>query len=191
FILIAAVAILVILSLFERPLLFSKTGGASLHAPLWLSLGAGLVVGGLSQRSRFCVTGSVRDIMLTRNVFSGIGLVVALLTALFADIFTGQFNLGYFDQPGAHLEAGWAFLGMALTGWAAIIAGGCPFRQLVKAGEGDLDAWIIILGMLAGAVLVQNWGIGATPASVPPQGKAAVLVGFAFLAFLGFGREKR
>jgi uncharacterized membrane protein YedE/YeeE len=79
---------------------------------------------------------------------------------------------------------------MALTGWAAILAGGCPFRQIIKAGEGDLDAWTVCLGMVAGAVLVQNWYLGGSSAGVPPQGKAAILAGFAILSSFGLLREK-
>jgi YedE family putative selenium metabolism protein len=186
----AAMTILTIMAIAGGPLLVSAIGGGALHAPLWASLGGGLVVGGLCQRSRFCVTGSVRDIFLTRSLLSGAGLVTALVAAFGVNLLTGQFSPGYFDQPGAHLEPLWAFLGMALTGWAAILAGGCPFRQIIKAGEGDLDAWTVCLGMVAGAILVQNWYLGATSAGVPPQGKAAILAGFAILASFGLMREK-
>jgi YedE family putative selenium metabolism protein len=43
------------------PLFFSTTGPGSMHAPLWISLGAGLLVGFLSQRARLCLTGGFRD----------------------------------------------------------------------------------------------------------------------------------
>ena len=29
---------------------------------------------------------------------------------------------------------------MLLVGWLSVLIGGCPFRQLIKAGEGDADA---------------------------------------------------
>jgi hypothetical protein len=62
-----------------------------------------------------------------------------------------------------------------------MLVGGCPFRQLVKAGEGDADAGLVVVGMLVGGGLVQNWGIAATAAGVPLTGKAAVLIGLAFV----------
>jgi len=70
---------------------------------------------------------------------------------------------------------------MALVGWVCVIFGGCPFRQLVKAGEGDADAGMVVLGMLVAGGLVQTWGITATAAGVPLPGKMAVLAGFAFV----------
>ena len=55
---------------------------------------------------------------------------------------------------------------MFLVGWLSILIGGCPFRQLVKAGEGDTDAGLVVVGMLIGGGLVQSWGIAATAAGV-------------------------
>jgi YedE family putative selenium metabolism protein len=150
-----------------------------------------LAVGAASQRTRFCVTGSVRDVLLTRRPSMGLGLVGALGAALVVALMTGQFNPGYYDQPGVHLEGVWSFLSMALVGWAAVVSGGCPFRQIVKTGEGDMDAAMVCAGMFVGAILVQQWGLGASPAGVPPQGKAAVLAGFAFLAALCLHRGGR
>ena len=70
---------------------------------------------------------------------------------------------------------------MGLVGWLAVVIGGCPFRQLVKAGEGDADAGLVVIGMFIGSALVQSWGIAATTAGVPLVGKVAVLVGFVFI----------
>ena len=171
-------------------LLKSKTGGGAMHAPTYMSLLAGLLLGAICQRSRFCVTGSLRDVILTHSPKAGLGLYFAFGGALLANILTGQFNPGYFDQPGAHLEPLWGFAGMALTGWAAVLAGGCPFRQLIKAGEGDLDGWMITVGMLSGATAVQLWNLDASSAGVTAQGKAAVLIGFALLASFSNSRRR-
>lgn len=70
---------------------------------------------------------------------------------------------------------------MSLVGWLSVLIGGCPFRQLIKAGEGDADAGLVVVGMFVGAGLVQSWGIAATAAGVPLYGKAAVLLGFVFV----------
>jgi hypothetical protein len=182
---VAAVLALAALLFVPGALFESRTGGASLRAPTGLSLGAGLTLGALCQRSRFCVTGSVRDFLLTRSLWPAAALGAALLGAAGLDAFTGQFRLGYHDQPGAHLEWVWSGLGMALVGLAAVLAGGCPFRQIVKAGEGDLDAVTVGVGMVLGSALIQNWGLGATSAGVPPAGKVATLLGLAALLSLG------
>ena len=70
---------------------------------------------------------------------------------------------------------------MGLVGWVSVIIGGCPFRQLIKAGEGDADAGLVVVGMFIGGALVQSWGIAATAAGVPFYGKVAVLAGFTFI----------
>jgi hypothetical protein len=70
---------------------------------------------------------------------------------------------------------------MGLVGWTSVLIGGCPFRQMVKAGEGDADAGLVVIGMLLGGALVQSWGIAATAAGVSTVGKVAVLAGFAFI----------
>lgn len=188
--LVGAIAVLTVLVFVPGALLQGRGGAGELHAAPWISLGAGLLLGAVSQRSRFCVTGSVRDVILTRRPSMGLGVIAALVMALTLNALTGQFHLGFEDQPGAHLEWGWSFAGMALTGWAAIVAGGCPFRQIVKAGEGDLDSAATCAGMLLGAVLMQTWGLAATASAVPAQGKAAVLVGFAALFGLVIPRGK-
>ena len=43
------------------PIFFSAKGPGSQHALIWLSLGIGLLIGFLAQRSRFCTVGAVRE----------------------------------------------------------------------------------------------------------------------------------
>lgn len=186
----AAAVVLTALAFVPGALLESRTGGGSLHAPLPWSLGAGVVLGGLCQRSRFCITGSLRDLLLTRSAWAAAPLVLALVAAGLANAFTDQFSLGYHGQPGSHVEWVWSLLGMGLVGAVAVLAGGCPFRQIVKAGEGDLDALTVIGGMVFGAVLVQNWALGSNAAGVPAGGKVAVLLGLAAVLSLGLRQQE-
>jgi hypothetical protein len=62
-----------------------------------------------------------------------------------------------------------------------VLIGGCPFRQVVKAGEGNTDAGLVVVGMFIGGAVSQSWGIAATAAGVPFYGKAAVLAGLVFV----------
>ncbi len=184
-----AAAVLVALAFVPDALRESRAGGGSLHAPVAVSLAAGLILGAVCQRSRFCITGSVRDTLLTWSPWPAAALGATILGAAVVNGFTGQFSLGYHDQPGAHLEWVWSLLGMGLVGIVAVLAGGCPFRQLIKAGEGDMDAGTVAAGLLLGAAVVQSWGLGATTAGVPAEGKVAVLLGLAAVLSLGLRRE--
>lgn len=163
-------------------LIASERGSSAQHAPLFISLGAGLLLGFVAQRSRFCITGSVRDVLLMgRRAPLLWGGSAFLLTAVAANLATGRFNPGFAGQPGSHQEYLWSFLGMALVGWLSVLIGGCPFRQLVKSGEGDGDAALVVAGMFLGGALVQGWNLAATSAGVPVGGKIAVVAGFVLL----------
>lgn len=189
--LVAVIAVVAALTFVPGALRESARGPGSLHAPAWISLALGLLVGAACQGSRFCVTGQVRDVMLTKSASAGYGLLAFFLAALAVNAATGAVKVSYAESPGVHLEWWWSFAGMALTGWAAVLAGGCPFRQIVKAGEGDLDAATIAAGMVMGAVLVDAWGLGSTSAGTTAQGRAAILVGFAGLLLLSAFRPGR
>lgn len=80
---------------------------------------------------------------------------------------------------------------MLLVGWLSVLIGGCPFRQLIKAGEGDADAGLAVIGMLLGGGLVQSWGVAATAAGVALPGKISVLAGLAFVLLISlFFRDR-
>ncbi len=107
-----------------------------------------------------------------------IPLVIAFVGgALLVSLLTGRFQPGFYGQPGAHTDLLWSGLGMLLVGWISALIGGCPFRQLVKSGEGDSAAGLVVIGMLLGGGIVQSWEIAATSSGVSTAGKAAVLVG--------------
>lgn len=163
----------------------SKEGPGSMHAPLALSLGAGLLVGILAQRSRLCMVGGVRDFILFRDTYLLTGFAAILFTAFFGSLFLGIFKPGFVNQPIAHSDGLWNFLGMALGGLACVLLGGCPLRQLVSAAEGNTDSAITIMGMLFGAAVAHNFGLAATPKGVPAAGQAAVLVGLVVVLSIG------
>ena len=177
--------LLLLIFFVARPgfLLFSSKGSAAQHAPWLIALAAGTGLGVVAQRSRFCITGSIRDALLMGFRISAVwGLLAFIVTALVLSIVTGRVNLGMYGQPGAHLDHLWSFLGMGLVGWIAVIIGGCPFRQLIKAGEGDADAGLVVVGMFIGGALSQSWGIASTAAGVTLYGKVAILSGFVLAA---------
>lgn len=185
--LVPGVFLLFLLFFLLRPgfLLFSEGGSAAQHAPWTIALAVGLVLGALAQRSRFCITGGLRDtLLLGRRSPLLWGILAFVAAAAAVNLATGRFHLALYGQPGAHLEHLWSFSGMLLVGAISVLIGGCPFRQLVKAGEGDADAGLVVIGMFIGGALAQSWGIAATSAGVSIAGKAALLAGFAFILAL-------
>lgn len=172
---------LLLLALSAGGILVSgNTGPAAQRAPFAVALVAGIVIGALAQRSRFCVTGSFSNMFLAKDMSLMRGLVILFAAALAINVSAGIFSVGILDQPGSHPEHFWNFLSMGLVGFASVLAGGCPFRQLVLSGEGSVDASMAVLGMIVGGGLVHQWGIVSTSAGPTPYGKAAVLLGLAF-----------
>jgi len=178
----------------------SVKGSAAQHAPFLLSLGVGLLVGALAQRTQFCITGGIARLFLwgpreIMNCPRSTGLLIGLCSlfgfALTASLLTGQFNLGLHGQPSSSPSYGWAFLGMVLVGFGSVLIRGCPLRQLVSAGQGDNDAGAAVMGMLVGAALVQNWGLGSNAEGTPLAGQVAVLFGLCLLFVVGLINRKR
>jgi YedE family putative selenium metabolism protein len=174
------------------PIFFSAKGPGSMHANIWISLGAGLLIGGLAQRSRFCTMGALRDIILARDIHLASGVITLVIVAFLMNFFVlGQFKAGFEGQPVAHTMHLWNFLGMALAGIAFALAGGCPGRQLILAGEGDADSGVFVIGMIVGAGISHNFAMASSPAGVGAFGPAAVIIGLVFCLVLGFAmREK-
>lgn len=169
------------------PIFASAQGPGSQHAGIPLALGVGLVIGFLAQRSRFCTIAGVRDYILMRDTHYTVGILSLVLAALATNLLLGQFKAGFSGQPVAHTDTLWNFLGMVLVGLAFTLAGGCPGRQLVLAGEGDGDAAVMVLGMLAGAAVAHNFSLASSPAGVGAFGPAAVLIGFGVIVLIGLG----
>lgn len=172
-------------------LAFSKSGPGSMHAPILLSLAGGLIVGALAQRTRLCMVGGIRDLILFKDDYLISGFISIFVFAFIGNIIFGYFKPGFIGQPVAHNDALWNFLGMALTGWASVLLGGCPLRQLILSGEGNIDSVITILGMLLGAAFCHNFQLASSPKGPTPNGKIAVIIGFiVVLAVSYFNMEK-
>jgi YedE family putative selenium metabolism protein len=186
---ILPVLFLIILALsFIKPsfIYFSSTGPGSMHAPVLISLAAGLIIGILAQRSRFCMAGGIRDLLLFRNINLILGFLVTILVTLAGSLAMGNFKLGFTAQPLAHSDALWNFLGLALAGWSAALLGGCPLRQLVLIGQGNTDSAFTLLGLATGAAIAHNFALAASAKGVPAYGKYAVIVGLVIILGISF-----
>ena len=153
-----------------------------MNAPIIISLLAGLIVGALAQKTRLCMVGGIRDTILVKDTTLLFGFVSIFVVMLVLNIATGNFNLGFANQPVAHSDHLFNFLGMALCGLGSVMLGGCPLRQLILAGEGNSDSAISVLGLLVGAAISHNFSLaGVANEGVKTNGRVAVIFGLIFL----------
>ena len=147
-------------------LLYSLSGPGASFAPIALSLAAGLLIGFICQRSRFCTMGAVRDFIMFRQYHLLSSLLGFFVVAFVANYALGLFNYGFEGQPVAHTMSLWNFLGMMASGLAFALAGGCPGRQLVLSAEGDGDAGVFVVGIFSGAALSHNMAFSSSGGGV-------------------------
>ena len=136
------IALLILVVAAPAFIFFTAEGPGAKHAAIIISLAGGLIVGALAQYTRLCMVGGFRDMILFREPKLLIGFCMIFVTALIGNLVLGKFNLGFTEQPVAHNDALWNFLGMLLAGFGCCLLGGCPLRQMVMAGEGNTDSAI-------------------------------------------------
>jgi uncharacterized protein len=173
------------------PIFLSAKGPGSQHAGIWISLGVGLLIGFLAQRSRFCTVGAIRDLILLKNVHLFSGIIALVLAAFVTNMALGQFKSGFVGQPIAHSFGLWNFAGMLLSGLAFTLAGGCPGRQVFLTGEGDGDAAIFVIGMIVGAGFAHNFNLASSPTGPSPYGPVAVIGGILVCIVLGLVMKEK
>lgn len=166
---------------------FTEAGGGpgAKHAAVAISLIAGLIVGALAQRTRLCMVGGIRDVVLFREPKLLMGFGAILVSALVCNLILNGvgdatfFHLGFKGQPIAHTDGLWNCLGMLLVGFGCVLLGGCPLRQLVMSGEGNSDSAVTVLGLIVGAAFCHNFGLASSADGPTAAGKIAVLLGIA------------
>lgn len=185
---------LLVLFLFVPQLFASSEAGAgpgAMHAAILISLAAGLIVGALAQRTRFCTVAASRDAILFRDFNMLWGFIAVIAVCIVGNLLVGKFNLSFEGQPVAHTDGLWNFLGMALVGWGSVLLGGCPLRQLILAGEGNSDSAVTVTGYIVGAAICHNFGLASSAAGPTTNGMIAVVLGFVVLTVIGlFNRER-
>jgi YedE family putative selenium metabolism protein len=188
----ASTALLLLLVLAPSLLHFSEEGAGpgAMHAMIAVSLLAGLAVGALAQRTRLCMVGGIRDLILFRETRLIMGFAAVLASAFVVNLIMTAvtsgtyFSLGFGDQPVAHTDGLWNALGMLLAGFGCVLLGGCPLRQLVLSGEGNSDSAVAVTGMLLGAAFAHNFGLASSGKGPTPAGKVAVIIGLAVVCVI-------
>ncbi len=168
----------------------SESGPGSMHAPWYIALGIGLIVGAIAQRSRLCMVGGIRDAVMFKEfgLLAAFGCIILavlggnLLRALIEGVPVSTYiKFGFEGQPIAHTEWLWNLLGMTVVGWGCALLGGCPLRQLILAGEGNSDSAITVLGMLAGAAAAHTLKTASSADGTGVNGPVATIVCLVFL----------
>ena len=191
-----AVALLIILIAIPSLLNFSELiedakGPGLMHAAIWVSLLAGLIVGGLAQHTRLCMVGGIRDAILFKEFKLLLGFVAVCVSALIMNLILTAatsgtyFTLALEGQPVAHMDGLWNALGMLLVGFACVLLGGCPLRQLVLAGEGNTDSALTVVGLLLSAAFAHNFGLASSADGPTGNGKIAVIIGIIVVIIIG------
>jgi YedE family putative selenium metabolism protein len=181
---IPAFALLLLVFLVAKPafIKFSAEGPGSMHAPWIIALTVAVIIGALCHQSNFCIAGGFRDLYLLKKGWSFAGYLAIIVAAFVGNLLIGKFKPGFAGQPIAHTETLWNFLGMLLAGFGSVLIGGCPLRQLIKAGQGDADAGVCVLAFILAGATAHNFGLAASPSGVPLNGKIAVIAGIALAA---------
>ena len=188
------VQVIVFILLVAAPafIFFTEAGGGpgAKHAAVAISLAAGLIVGALAQRTRLCMVGGIRDVVLFREPKLLMGFGAILVSALVCNLILNGvseatfFHLGFEGQPVAHTDGLWNCLGMLLVGFGCVLLGGCPLRQLVLSGEGNSDSAVTVLGLIVGAAFCHNFGLASRADGPTSAGKIAVILGIIVVALI-------
>ncbi len=116
----------------------------------------GIAFGVILQRSRLCFAGAFRDLIMSgdgrlmRAIIVGLGVTTIgfgmLMTRFVPD---PSFNV---LPPNAHIQpVGYAtVVGGVMFGIGMVLAGGCVTGTLWRMGEGYLNSWVAMIGILFG-----------------------------------------
>jgi hypothetical protein len=184
------VGLLILLIVAPAFLFFSQTGPGASAAPIWIALTSGLIVGILGQKSRLCTVGGIRDMILFRDSYLLLGILSILVISFIGNLLLGYFNPGFTGQPIAHTDGLWNFLGMALVGWASVLLGGCPMRQLILAGEGNTDSVISVIGLFVGAGISHNFGLASSAEGATLNGQISIVISILILLTISLANSE-
>jgi YedE family putative selenium metabolism protein len=156
-------------------------GGPPPHA-FWLtSLGLAGLAGVVLSATGFCAVSAARQLFQPRKamLLAAVALVVGYAVVALVG---GKFRASFAGQPVAHEDWLWNFAAMVLVGLCGALAGGCPVRQMVMAGEGNGDAFVALAGLVLGGAIAHDLGLASSAAGPTDGGKIAVIVGIVYAA---------
>ena len=125
---------------------------------LWLAFALALLLGALVQRSHFCTMGAISDLVFMRDATRLRQWALALAVAMLGlGLLTATGQLSPLNTIYAVPRFPWLSyaLGGGVFGVGMVLASGCPTKNLVRLGGGNLKALVVLLvmGMAALATL--------------------------------------
>lgn len=128
---------------------------------LWSGLALGLVLGAVTQASRFCTMGALSDWFNFRGTGRLISWALAVAVAVLGSLALTQGMGVDLDRATAlNKELLWLSYGVGgvILGWGMVLASGCPQRNLVRLGSGSLKALVTLLVIgLAAQMTLRGW----------------------------------
>ncbi len=116
----------------------------------------GMLMGLISQRSRFCIVKAFRDPFMTGEADGSVGVITGILIGVFGFTAIKYFGIGIGDVGIRAREMTWVFphfffraaIGGLIFGIGMTIAGGCAVGTLWRVGEGQVKLWASALGFI-------------------------------------------
>lgn len=178
----------------------SIAGPGSMHAAVHISLIVGIIFGAIAQKTRACFAGGIRNAFFMKDFDLLMPILGIFITLLVFNVVRGTFNPSFIKQPIAHVDHVFNFVPMMGVGLCAVLAGGCPMRQLILAGSGSADSACNVLGMLVGAAFAHNFGLASaasafegnvvTGGGPTAAGKVATIVCLVIALIIGFANKE-
>ncbi|MBN2543336.1 YeeE/YedE family protein [bacterium] len=131
----------------------------------WFAI-MGLILGLISQRSRFCVTRSFREPFMTGDSEAPVAVLAALLVGLLGFTIIKYMGIGAMHPLGERgVALTWVnpnfwlngLVGGTIFGIGMVIAGGCAVGTLWRMGEGQIKLWFAGLGFALLAPISSKW----------------------------------
>ena len=150
--------------------------GPPAHAPWIAAAGIAAIAAVILSATGFCAISAARQVFLGRGKMLAAAFFFILAYGVVAAI-GGAFKLGVEGQPVAHDDYFWNMASLVLVGLTGVLAGGCPVRQMVMAGEGNGDAFMTVAGLVVGGGAAHSLGLASSGAGTTPGGRIAVVAG--------------
>lgn len=147
---------------------------------LWGGLSLGVLFGAVVQRSGFCMSAVVSNLVIMRDYRQFHAFLAAIIIAVTGTQllgFSGLVDLSETTYLVPRMNWSGAILGGLIFGFGTILAGGCIGRTVVRVGEGNISSFIalLVMGVAAAATMygplepLRVWFYQATVFEIPTE----------------------